>query len=208
MNMNKLAGTLFLIFALNCPVYSFSTLEGGDTLLYKMYADELDSIEVSYSGFTDNKNVYRMHAFKGRKKRWYFIISDSVSVHSFYKKAKKGELKSSSLLLTQSILACVEQGEVNKKEKRKKVNDLNLYCYYKFRKDGQKLVKRIRKVEEEKSGSWVLKVLGAPFKPVVSLFQSKDKKEAAKEELMQKKLEKLQEKQAELAEKVVKNTFP
>lgn len=208
MSMNKLAATLFLIFAVYCPVYSFSTFEGGDTLLYKMYADDLDSIEVSYSGFTDNKNDYRMHAFKGKKKYWYFIISDSVSVHSFYKKGKKGELQSSSFLLTQSLLACIGEDQIRKKEKRKKVNDLNLYCYYKFRKDGRMLVKSIRKVEEEKSGSWVLKVLGAPFKPIVSIFQSKDKKEAAKEELMQKKLDKLQEKQAELAEKIVRNNLP
>ncbi|MGB3180942.1 MAG: hypothetical protein WBB45_06110 [Cyclobacteriaceae bacterium] len=206
--MNKLAGTLFLIFAVYCPVYSFSSFEGGDTLLCKMYSDDLDSIEVSYFGFTDNKNDYRLHAFKGKKKHWYFVVSDSVSIHSFYKKGKNGELQTGSLLLTQSLLACVAQDEIRKKEKRKKVNDLNLYCFYKFKKDGRKLVKRIRKVEEEKSGSWVLKALGAPFKPMVSLFQSKDKKEAVKEELMKKKIEKLQEKQAELTEKVAQNNIP
>ncbi|MFA0964157.1 hypothetical protein AB9P05_20275 [Roseivirga sp. BDSF3-8] len=206
--MKKLAGVVLLLFMALSPVYSFSTLSATDSVLAEMYADDLDNIEVSYFGFTENKNEYNLYAFKGKKRYWYFVVSDGKSIHSFYKRKKKGELLAGSFLATQSLLALVQESEIKKKEKRKKVNDLNLYCFYKFRKDGRKLMKGVRKVEEENSGSWVFKVLSAPFKPIISLFQSKDKKEEIKEELMKKKLEKLEEKQAELSEKVAKSIFP
>ncbi len=114
------------------------------------YLGQFKKLDVSYIGSTQNCVGYDIYALK-YKRSWFLAITvqDSPNLTVFIEKPPRSEekLPKVSDFTIEGLNGILVNQYTKKKTRRKKVNDLELYGFYKLRRQGKRVAKGILYVE-------------------------------------------------------------
>ena len=117
------------------------------------YLEEFKKLDVSYIGSTQNCVGYNVYALK-YKRTWFLAtnVNKSSAMSVFIERPPRSEdpFPSASPFLVEGIKGTLVAQYAKKKNRRKKVKDLQLYGFYKFKKPGKRAVKGLLLIEYPK----------------------------------------------------------
>ncbi|MTI22449.1 hypothetical protein E1176_15560 [Fulvivirga sp. RKSG066] len=140
-----MSARLFLVFSLLSISFSFDLMgqEVSATADNSALADRFKSLDVSYLGTTQNCIPYDVYALKYHN-TWVLTILEQETVATFVTRPPRSDEKvhTASTYFTEGVSYLVEIDSYFKKKKRKKtVNDLELYGFYKLNKKGKRAMR-------------------------------------------------------------------
>lgn len=140
----------YIIFI--CIFYIFSNTafsQEKDSLDSSEIIDNFKSLDISYLGTTQNCTPYNVYAIR-YKKSWILAVTEEETFAIFITSPPRSEEKifTSSHFFNSGVSKIISiPGYLKKKQKRKTVNDIDLYGYYKPNRKGKKALEGLFLIE-------------------------------------------------------------
>lgn len=114
------------------------------------YLEEFKKLDVSYIGSTQNCVGYNVYAIK-YKRTWFLAtnVKDSPVLSVFIEKPPRSEaaFPAASAFVVEGLKGMLVNKYAKKKNRRKKVKDLQLYGFYKLKRPGRQAAKGVLLIE-------------------------------------------------------------
>lgn len=132
--------------------FSFSGLTAqstDSTSFNKEVISKLETLTVSFSGNAQNCIPYDVYAFK-YKRSWLIVMKESDNLALFVTKPPRSEEKlyvASDFLLNGLAKIIPNESYYKKKNRRRVVNDIEIYPFYKMKRRGKQVLKGLLLLE-------------------------------------------------------------
>lgn len=191
---------LLFLFLTSSGLYAQST---DSTNFKQKVINKLETLTVSFSGNAQNCIPYDVYAFK-YKRSWLIVMKESDNLALFVTKPPRSEEKlyvASDFLLDGLAKVIPNESYYKKKNRRRVVNDIEIYPFYKMKRRGKQVMKGLLLLElpdEKEPSTFFL------FKPFIKKKDEVMDKEPLKrdfEESIQKAKDKVSKEATEALEK-------